>query len=637
MKHFKDYQLHALRESSRLTFLLVVAILATILLSGAAATYAVTVQAYFEQVAVKSPSYFYGLVFLICTVASAGIVATGTVWKLLQLRAGGGVIAEQLGGELLQQPRDLDDQRLINIVEEMALASNCPVPAIYILEGEQSINAFAAGYSQKDAVIGITRGAIRHLNRDQLQGVVAHEFSHILNGDMRLNMHMLAWLHGVLTITLTAEWLIVDGYNSVFDDRDGYRSQRYRLGNCLLGLCLWPVGVIGWFASLLVKAAMNRQREYLADAFAVQFTRYPGALADALKRLMSHDAGSRVRSAYATEVSHMFLVEGSGWLNGLFASHPPLHDRIKRLDPDWDGLPEFAGEDQVNTFAGAFEGAANLLSSSKVHVNSDESRPSVVGNINSLRETTLSGDRFFEETLASLPQPVIALLEANGGPTLVIEALLQVKTFDGSGKSQSMSGNDHLDALVEYFRTLSDSQHLVLFDALVDQLKRDSRGRETVLKTLDQWQPVVARGNLFAWMADDAIRAVCHPQPAARPRYGKLQDVLSAYAVILSWLSHAGGSLLMAGYSFQRGLASTGLNLELIEQEHLSWSLFLEAVEMCQLLAPQPKHDLMVSIAAAISSDRRISNEEALLLRTLCSKLGGSIPTLLPGQEVAFA
>lgn len=635
MKHFKDYQLHAFRESFRLTILLAIAIAATILLSGAAVTYTIGVQAYFEQQKVSNPYQFYGWTFFVSSCLAAMFVFGGAAWKLFELREGGSVIAEQLGGTRLDEPRDLDEQRLLNVVEEMALASCSPIPVVYVLHGEKGINAFAAGYSREDAVMGITSGAMKHLNRDQLQGVVAHEFSHILNGDMRLNMYMLAWLHGILSITLLAEFLIIDGYRSVFESSHRFRHQSLGLGACLLGFCLWPVGMVGWFASLLVKAGMNRQREYLADAFAMQFTRYPAALADALKRLLTHESGGQIRSRQATEVSHMFLVEGSGWVNGLLASHPPLHQRIKRLDPNWDGLPMFAGEDQVFTSARAFEGAASLLAPPVEKTNlSTQPQASQTTSDCSPVSTSMASVSFSAEILQSIPAPIVDLVEADGGAKLVIEALLRIKTTGIQPQIDDPHLAKQIGALVPYFNQLSQSHHLVLFDAVVSRLKQDRTQRNAVLRSLGRWQQSATEQNVFVWMATEIIGDLGQPKKEIRPRYGKLDEVLTAFVTILSRLSYAGGSTAMAGYSFQRGLASTGLDLSMVDEEYLTWEVFLEAIELCQLLAPQPKHDLLVSIAAAISSDREISEEEAILVRTLCSKLGGNIPALLPGQPV---
>lgn len=601
MKHFKDYQLHAYRESFKLIILLSIAIISTILLSGVVATYVVAVQAFIEQPDVHNPRWFYGLIFLICTSVAFGIVACGTLWKLVELRAGGAAIAESLGGQLLSDPKCVEDQRVINVVQEMAIASATPIPAIYVLESERAINAFAAGYSKDEAVIGITRGAIDCLSRDQLQGIVAHEFSHIINGDMRLNMHMLAWLHGILSITLTAEWLIKDGYESLSEQSDGFGKRSIRLGNCVLGFFLWPVGMIGWFASLLVKAAMNRQREFLADAFAVEFTRHPQALADALKFLISHDRGTRINCGKATELSHMFFLEGSGWLNGMLASHPPLNQRIKRLDPNWDGLPLFQSDDEVDTDTSAL--------------------------------STTECPAFHQKIIETIPPEVLELFNVDGGAQLILQALLSVKSIGSVVDNQSLDCPQYVAALIPFMRELTTAQHLVLFDSLIDWIKQNPEHRQEVLSATKVWQQVEPE-NLFVWMVREVIVGLDPNKESIRPHYGKIQDVLAAYLVILSWISHASGSDAMAAYSFQRGLASTGLDLEMLAEDQLTWEIFIESVDLCTLLAPQPRHDLLASAAAAVSSDRQMSDDETLLMRTLCAKLIGTTPPFLPGQPL---
>jgi Zn-dependent protease with chaperone function len=224
-------------------------------------------------------------------------IAVGSVYKIACLREGGSVIAEELGGRLLiPEMADEQGQQLLNIVEEMAIASGISVPSVYLLERETSINAFAAGFTPNDAVIGVTRGTLQHLNRDELQGVIGHEFSHILNGDMRLNLRLVGLLHGILFIYLTGEllWRI----------RGSSREDK-GLPLWAFGLALMAIGGIGLFCGRLIKAAVSRQREFLADASAVQFTRNPNGLTGVFQKLERMD--SRLISPGAEAASHMFF------------------------------------------------------------------------------------------------------------------------------------------------------------------------------------------------------------------------------------------------------------------------------------------------------------------------------------------
>jgi Zn-dependent protease with chaperone function len=263
------------------------------------------------------------------------VVLAGSLYKIAALSGGGKVVAESLGGQLVpQNTQDLNQRKLLNVVEEMAIASGTPVPPVYLMNGEAGINAFAAGFSPRDAVIGVTQGAIEQLSREQLQGVIAHEFSHIFNGDMKLNIRLIGALNGILVLGIIGQHLL---RSASFSGRR--RDNDKGAGGIMaLALGLMAIGFAGTFFGNLIKAAVSRQREYLADASAVQFTRNPNGLAGALKRIGALAAGSVVRNPGAPEVSHAFFAQGvTGFMEWLSATHPPLTDRIRRIDPHWDG------------------------------------------------------------------------------------------------------------------------------------------------------------------------------------------------------------------------------------------------------------------------------------------------------------
>lgn len=266
------------------------------------------------------------------------IVAGGSLYKIMVLSRGGAAVAEALGGRLLApDSEDPETRRVLNVVEEMALASGTPVPNVYLLEGEGGINAFAAGLAPGDAVIGLTRGAVAGLSRDQLQGVVAHEFSHILNGDMRLNLRLAGLLHGILLIGLIGRVLVQAG------GRGGGGKSRDRAAFAALGLGLMVTGFAGTVFANLIKASVSRQREFLADAAAVQFTRNPQGIAGALKRIGATSVHGLLSHPRAPEMSHAYFTTGvRTFLGRLSATHPPLETRIRRLDPRWDGRFEAA-------------------------------------------------------------------------------------------------------------------------------------------------------------------------------------------------------------------------------------------------------------------------------------------------------
>jgi Zn-dependent protease with chaperone function len=271
---------------------------------------------------------------------TTGIILLSSLWKINQLKAGGNVVAESLGGRLLDSnSNDAQERMLLNVVEEMAIAAGTPVPAVYLLDNEYGINAFAAGFTPNDAVIGVTRGSLEQFTRDELQGVIGHEFSHILNGDMRMNITLMGWLHGILCIYLIGRGLIELGRG----DSEGSNAFAF------FGLALIGLGGSGLFFGRLMQSAVSRQREYLADASAVQFTRNPQGIASALEKVGG--SGSKINASYAQASSHMFFgsVLSSWWSNDWFATHPPIGQRIMRVQ----GL-------QAGDYAGVAESPASV-------------------------------------------------------------------------------------------------------------------------------------------------------------------------------------------------------------------------------------------------------------------------------------
>ncbi|MEL7537401.1 MAG: M48 family metallopeptidase [Pseudomonadota bacterium] len=266
---------------------------------------------------------------------TGGFIGLASAYKIARLSGGGARVALDLGAtQLAADSDDLALRRLRNVVEEMAIASGMPVPDIFVLENESAINAFAAGYGTEDAAVAVTRGALDTLSRDELQGVIAHEFSHILNGDMRLNVRLMGILFGILAIGMIGRIILRStrhGGRSSSSNRGGGAAAA--LG---IGLALFIIGYAGVFAGRLIKAGVSRQREFLADASAVQFTRQTDGIAGALKKIGGYSAGSRIISADAEEISHMLFANGQRMLSGLLATHPPLEERIAALDPSFD-------------------------------------------------------------------------------------------------------------------------------------------------------------------------------------------------------------------------------------------------------------------------------------------------------------
>jgi len=262
------------------------------------------------------------------SVATLAVIAGGSLSSWLKLRAGGRVIAETVGARRIDPDTTRQQERvLLNIVEEMAIASGTPAPTTFVMDDEDGINAFVAGFAPTEAVLVVTRGALEHFSRDELQGVVGHEFSHILNGDMRMNVNLYALLSGILAIGRVGEFLLRSRGNARSNNKDGSLL-------VLIGAALMVIGYVGLFFGRLIKAAISRQREWLADASSVQFTRNPQGIGEALLKIRNHGAGSLLHNAHAEDMSHMcFARPVTLRLASLLATHPPLDERIRAIDP----------------------------------------------------------------------------------------------------------------------------------------------------------------------------------------------------------------------------------------------------------------------------------------------------------------
>ena len=269
----------------------------------------------------------------IAAAMTALLIFGASLFKTAMLSGGGARVAQDLGGTPVSA--DVQDplrRRLRNVVEEMAIASGVPVPEIYVLEAESGINAFAAGFTPGDAAVAVTRGALDILSREELQGVIAHEFSHILNGDMRLNIRMMGVLFGIMVIGLIGRMVLRGSYHGGLVSG---RRNKNAPAVMMIGLGLTILGWIGVFFARLIKAAVSRQREFLADASAVQFTRQPDGIANALKKIGGYSRHSYIEAKDPEEVSHMLFAGGLPRIASLFATHPPLRERIEALDPSF--------------------------------------------------------------------------------------------------------------------------------------------------------------------------------------------------------------------------------------------------------------------------------------------------------------
>jgi len=318
----------------RTTKLVVLLVLAIIILTGS--LYVLAVMGHGKLFLRGGHDWFQPKLFFATSGVALLIILGGSLLRIAELSKGGGAIAERLGGRLVgANTTDLAERRYLNVVQEMALAAGLPVPLCYVIDGDATINAFAAGNDPQDAAIGVTRGALDHLTRDELQGVIAHEFSHIGNGDVKLSLRIIGAVAGLTALAQLGYIFMRLGAQSSDGDKD---SAPFTIAMILTGLVVLVIGSGGIFFAKVIQASVSRQREYLADASAVQFTRNPLGLASALKKVAGMSGAKREASTSELESQHLFFASSGGFMEFLFSTHPPINERIRLIDPAFDGI-----------------------------------------------------------------------------------------------------------------------------------------------------------------------------------------------------------------------------------------------------------------------------------------------------------
>ncbi|MGH8221990.1 MAG: M48 family metallopeptidase, partial [Woeseiaceae bacterium] len=476
----------------------------------------------------------------------AAVVLAGSLYKIMALSAGGKAVAESLNGRLIpRDTQDMNQRKLLNVVDEMAIASGTPAPPVYLLADEPGINAFAAGFSARDAVIGVTRGTIEHLNRDELQGVIAHEFSHIFNGDMRLNLRLMGVLYGILVLGILGYYLL---YSASFSSR---RRSNDRSRGAILALAvgLIAIGFAGTFFGGLIKAAVSRQREYLADASAVQFTRNPDGIAGALKRIGGLQSGSKVQNPGAAEVSHAFFAQAiSGFTQWLSATHPPLAERILRIDPQWDGKFDFSdraepaqprqqtGEPQKPPAAAAGAALAGVMAA--------------IDQIGNPKQEAID---YARSVLSELPGAIQAAAREPYGARALIYCLLLEKGQEARAR-QLKHLHDHADpdvyaltlSLVPETDALDIKYRLPVIDVAIPALKQLSLSQyKAVRAILLALIEMDSRVELLEWSLQRIVLNHLDGQffesAPVRARYSDPAQLKSEVQLVLSVMAHAGG------------------------------------------------------------------------------------------------
>jgi Zn-dependent protease with chaperone function len=593
---------------------------------------------------------FDPLLFLGATVGTLSVVAIGSGFKTLELAQGGRAVATSLGGRLVDSnTTDSDERKLLNVVEEMAIAAGLPVPQVYILPNEKGINAFAAGHSTSDAVVAVTEGAVRLLSRDELQGVIGHEFSHILNGDMRLNLRLMGIIFGILCLAVIGRVLLYTRS----------RSSKDKNPLPLLGLALILIGWVGVLFGRLIQAAVSRQREFLADASSVQFTRNPAGLAGALKKIGGLSYGSKLEAAHAAEASHMFFGNGLGQsLFQLMETHPPLAERVRAIDPSFDGtfppvdlavpaqgVPPVSRPPQRAAFPFPLPGMPGVQAATAGLVPPVIAAQAVTSNTGA---PTTAHLQYAEQLRGSIPPSLqAAARESLGASTLVYALLLSDDEAVRSKQLDELAAATSAAVCQETMRVWPEVQavatraKLPLVDLALPGLRHMSPAQFQQFRAALQ-KLVASDGeiDLFEYVLQKIVLRHLEPyfMPARKSvvQYYSLKPLAADCAVLLSALAYVGQDEpdRIQG-AFERGAQPLSHNaqvpLELVPQDTCELEHVDAALNRLALAVPQIKKNLLNACAQTVAADGVIQETEAELLRGIADTLECPMPPLIPG------
>jgi Zn-dependent protease with chaperone function len=588
-------------------------------------------------------------IFFAVALGTIAVILIGSTYKTMALSAGGSAVSEMMGARLINpNATDPDERRLLNVVEEMAIASGVPAPQVYVMDEEDGINAFAAGHQPGDATITVTRGCMKLLSRDELQGVIGHEFSHLLNGDMRMNIQLMGIIFGILCLAIAGRILLQTA-------RGGGRG-RGQNPLPLLGIALLLIGYIGVFFGRLIQAAVSRQREFLADASSVQFTRNPGGITGALKKIGGlGETGSRISHAHSEELSHMFFGNGvSEPFIGLLETHPPLSDRIRVFDPNFDGTfpyVRYDGLDQppdeiskpkrppMQNIFGSVLGGAILASG-------EAGKPPVIRShsvLPNLGKPTPLHLEYAVKLRDALPENVkVAAREPLDAVALIYAMLLSPDNSQRAAQLAELAKRvdpaitKKTAALFPDVSQAAAHAHLPMVNLALGTLRHLTAEQYTQFsRTLEWLIGSDGKVELFEFVLQKIILHHLAPQfgqaPRATIQFYSLKPLVPDCAVVLSALANVGSSdadeiqkAFDIGAPYLRAPDSGELNL--LPREQCGVSQIDAALNRLAQASPLIKKNLIEACIHTVGADGVILEAEAELLRAVADTLDCPMP-----------
>ena len=633
---FFEAQARAKQRTSRLLVLFILAVLGTILAGYGAAL--LLVGRGEGRLALWQPGLF-------AAVATGTVIVVGlaSLTKWSQFSAGGAAVAESVGGRRVDpHTTDLAERRLLNVVEEMAIASGVAMPGVYVLDDEPGINAFAAGLTTSDAVVAVNRGTLDKLTRDELQGVIGHEFSHILNGDMRLNVKLTAIVFGILVIGLAGRGILETLGRGRIRLSGGKNKGGAAAGILAVGVALMVVGYVGYFFGRLIQAAVSRQREFLADASSVQFTRNPGGLTGALRKIGGYGLGSSMQSTKSTALGHFFFAQGfQSMFGGAWATHPPLDERIRAIDPQFDGLfiepPEvvdvarepWARPGRPRDIAGFAPGALSA-------------RPTPARAVEAIGMLTAGAVASAQDLLAEVPATLRETAHHPQSAPILLYGLLLDTDPAVRGRQQMLVGQHAgapaaaaLASLGPALNSLQPGQKLPLLQLTLPALRQlTSQELDAFFTTLDELVHADGRVTVFEFALQKVLlrHLALGGQPTAQiVQIYSFQAVASEISHVLSVLARTAHTADGAEAAFASGAAQLRLlegRLALAPAEQCGLEHLEAALDRLATASGPIKLRLLTAAAHVVPSDGTLATSEAELLRAIAAALDVPMPPL---------
>ena len=616
----------------RTTKLVVLLVLAILVLTGTLYVLAVFLTGYHtvptRSVGVSSlifdgahRDWFQPKLFCLTTGLALAVILGGSLMRIAELSKGGGAIAVRLGGRLVSGvTKDPAERRYLNVVQEMALAAGLPVPLCFVLDHDNSINAFAAGNSPQDAAVGITRGALLNLTRDELQGVIAHEFSHIGNGDMKLNLRIIGAIAG-LTALAQLGYIFFRLAGSV----RGKNSAPIALGMILTGVVVLLIGSGGILFAKVIQAAVSREREYLADASAVQFTRNPLGLGSALKKIAGFSGARREASEAELEAQHLFFASTGGFLESLFSTHPPINERIRRIDPAFDGIipdvqPVAVSADDaspVSRAAPVASAAPPLPVAASRAVPTDHQIQDSVGFRGRI-----------SETLRNASDDPVSAMGLVLGLLLRRDSALRAAQLS---KARNLAGGEvarEAEKFEPLLRALPAGSRVPLLDLSMPALRQLSAEQQDLFRQAITQVGYEADDGLIALLIQASMRRYLSREKNPPSRPGDLAD---AYGLVLTAVVRTSGESAEAqARAYRLGavvLGLPGLDANLLPAEKVDLQKVDEALAVIAGQSVYDRRKFVRACGAAMLHDDRAEPAEVEIVRAVGDSLGISFAT----------